>query len=736
MNPKYFVPFIFIFVLIFPLQAQDFPSSGSIIYQEDYSSNRGNWYEGLDESGTIRYGIVNSEYQIEILSVTAENTLAWVYNNFSNMGISTTLYTDFELSVDVRNEAAPGLGGCNGITLYDDASIGFTYWACRSGRIIVASPQSGVLIETTHNVDMTDGAMHNMGIRFADNQISVYLDGTFISSTSFNDFSPVQIQYAITRDNDANQVAIGYFDNLMIRWYAPATTTSAPTQLPSQQGDTITISRNDAQYITADNFESLTHVVDIYDHAFVLTGLEWTDDGRYLVSVGQDGEVNIWDALTGESTRFMTQSALLDISVGTSVIAVVKQELTQPFYVYSIPDGRLLWSASIGESINTVEVYRDDSIAVGGKRSVLALYQADGTERFKITPEGMSSGFINGLFFDLAFSPNGERLIASVTLEPSHLSLYDAHTGAKLSEITSYFLEGAMTEQIYNRTLAFSPDGQYVFASPILGGEHGDIFSVADDVLTHHVTLDGTIDGDRLSLPFKNAPIMGRGIAFTPTGEIIVGVFGSSPRIVALYSPDSPLNEKGQIETNHLYALNSADNVSFYAYNLFVALHPDGNLLAIANGDDAIVHLLATPVASTPSDYRAFAMGENIVPMQNPLEVIQLAGDNTPVTVTLVAGEVYTALLDYIPTYYDITFLGYRLGNPDGLLPYEMTVYSTEIAGYDIDFSGTIVSENVDGNIVPVIIPFGRYEEEDLRFIRIRFSVSEDGVYSFMYLAN
>ena len=161
-------------------------------------------------------------------------------------------------------------------------------------------------------------------------------------------------------------------------------------------------------------------VIDTGGHASKIQDVTFTRDGKRLVSAGDDKVVRVWDTAKGETIRVI-RGQIGDGDEGKIYAAALS------------PDERYLavggWLAGTRQQRDAVRLH---DFASG---NVLPLLQGH-----------------TDVIYDLAFSPNGERVVSGSWDDT--LRLWNAETGELMGEMKGH--------EDNVPAVAFSPDGRYI----------------------------------------------------------------------------------------------------------------------------------------------------------------------------------------------------------------------------------------------------------------------------------
>src|SRR5262249_23246912 len=269
----------------------------------------------------------------------------------------------------------------------------------------------------------------------------------------------------------------------------------------------------------------------------LVTGLDFSPDGKHLASCGMDSVIRLWEVATGKeaTSRSGHQGDICEI-------------------VFA-PDGKTLitggqdttvrvWDTATGKELRCLKGHRvpiralafspdGRTVASGGNDRVIMIWDAATGARLHELKDQKPC------VWTLNFSPDGKRLVSGGCEQAIHL--WDVATGKQLRQFTGHKYE--------TEAAAFSPDGRRIAS---IGQD--DVLRVSEVVGWNEVW-------------HRKAP--GRWTAFGPEGTIITGASDT----LRIYRADTGKEvrlvgepEKGRQNRTYVFALSS-----------------DGKLLASAN---------------------------------------------------------------------------------------------------------------------------------------------------------
>ena len=228
--------------------------------------------------------------------------------------------------------------------------------------------------------------------------------------------------------------------------------------------------------------------------------INYTDDGRWIITSEQDGSVRCWEAATSNAPFAMITGWPLAISPDTTRLI---SRHWGPVRCWDTDSGELRWAAFIGQGYCNSGAFSPDGalLAIGPMRRVVLLDADTGKELVR------SAEFSTGHLLCMTFSPDGKNLF--VGCGDGSVNQLSAADGWKSSQPLAAKHESPVI------AMAISPDGRWLATA---SGE-GKIF---DDITVPPGADDASI---RLWNPL--------------TGELVRVLGSRPPRVNALcFSPD------------------------------------------------------------------------------------------------------------------------------------------------------------------------------------------------------
>jgi len=197
-----------------------------------------------------------------------------------------------------------------------------------------------------------------------------------------------------------------------------------------------------ANYIRIYDYQSgkLLHLLK--SHTDVLNDLDFSEDGRYLVSASIDHSVKIWD---------MASMSLVDtITAHTKEVycAKIVQKHNDYFIystgydgqivLYSLNRRRVVKTAHINQALQSMALSNRYIALAGLTKREIYIYDYDLNPIQTIYSETLPSG--------LAFSPSGNQLVAGTWDSPNNINVYSVPQGFKRTH--SFYIERNFTQAV------------------------------------------------------------------------------------------------------------------------------------------------------------------------------------------------------------------------------------------------------------------------------------------------
>ena len=272
-------------------------------------------------------------------------------------------------------------------------------------------------------------------------------------------------------------------------------------------------------------------------HVDTINSVEFSLDGRLILSGSLDGSARLWNAATGKEERrfFGNTSSVESIDVSPS---------GQSLLIGSADDAAHMWDLTTGQEIREFDGQSDlastDSVTfspdekevltAGGISGPARLWDASTGRKIRSIQDDLPAGGVGGTVRAAVFSSDGRFLLSgnSVFMNEQVAWLWDRTTG---SRVRSY---GGHSDKV--TSAVFSPDGRFL----LTGGSNGGawLWDAAKGSLVH---------------VFHNAAGVSS-LAFSPDGQSIL--VGCNDKTAVLW--DITSGKKIRVFKGHKQAVTSA----------------------------------------------------------------------------------------------------------------------------------------------------------------------------------
>ncbi|MFH0899263.1 MAG: WD40 repeat domain-containing protein, partial [Pseudomonadota bacterium] len=239
-----------------------------------------------------------------------------------------------------------------------------------------------------------------------------------------------------------------------------------------------------------------------HGHKLAATGLDFSPDGRLLVSSGVDETLRVWDVKTGEEKQQFTghRGYVETVAMSPDGMLIASGGHDMAIRLWDASSGRLLRLLS-----GHVSWVRGVVFSAGGKTLVSGC--ADRTIRLWDAATGVEIRKLVGHKADvagIAISPD-DRLLASASQDGT-LRLWDVASGRTVATLAS---------NAQMQAVVFSPDGRIVYASGFDGAVRlWELASKRDRILYQHAEtgldcyLSVDPSGGQLAVPAKDRVLL------------------------------------------------------------------------------------------------------------------------------------------------------------------------------------------------------------------------------------
>ncbi len=272
-------------------------------------------------------------------------------------------------------------------------------------------------------------------------------DGTVYERTSLSGYPPPIAKsgsgerYGSTPRDKLLSWWLSYFDDLNIL------VAHDPSDIAfSPDGNTIAL----AGGITVElwNVSSRERIHTLEGHHGIVNGIDFSPDGRHVLSTSFDATVKLWDASTGQELLTLAghTEEVNDVVFSPDGKRAISGSDDDQAILWDLDTGQPLRFYAHGSSIKSVAISADgETLATGGHDSRIIVWDVASGDQLH-TLEGHEDSIRS-----LAFSPTGE-IVASGTADDS-ARLWSLKTGETLHVL----------DHPHNVTaVSFSPDGAYL----------------------------------------------------------------------------------------------------------------------------------------------------------------------------------------------------------------------------------------------------------------------------------
>jgi WD40 repeat protein len=274
-----------------------------------------------------------------------------------------------------------------------------------------------------------------------------WTDGTAYARTSVTGYQPPIVKsgsgdgYGWPPRDKLLAWWLSYFDDLYIL------VADDPSDIAfSPDGKTIALAGQTTVEIWDVSSKQRTHTLE--GHAGVVNGIDFSPDGRHVLSTSYDATVKLWDASTGQELRTLVghTEEVNDVVFSPDGKSAVSVSDDDRAILWDLEAGQPLRFYEHGSSIKSVAISADgETLATGGLDKRILIWDVASGDQTQVL-EGHEDSIRS-----LAFSPTAE-IVASGTGDNS-ARLWSTETGQALHVL----------DHPQNVTaVAFSPDGAYM----------------------------------------------------------------------------------------------------------------------------------------------------------------------------------------------------------------------------------------------------------------------------------
>jgi len=284
-------------------------------------------------------------------------------------------------------------------------------------------------------------------------------------------------------------------------------------------------------------------------HDYWAYSVSFSPDGKFIVS-GGDNDVKIWDAGTGSNVMTLRghEAPVYTVSFSPDGKSIVSGSYDSIVKVWDVATGETMMTLRGHENVIDSVLFTPD-----GKR--VASGSWDGKIKIwdiSVTREITRLVGHNSQIERVAFSPEGKRIVSAAAEDG--IKLWDTESATELSTISRRSAGGFRSHSV-----VFSPDGKR-----IASGDGSGTFRIWDAATGDEIT----------SFRGPKALITSTGLAFSPDGNVVASVSGGMDKAVKLWDATAG---------KELMTLTGHDSLM-----MCVAFSPDGKFVAAGGADPNI----------------------------------------------------------------------------------------------------------------------------------------------------
>ena len=418
-----------------------------------------------------------------------------------------------------------------------------------SVRLIAFNPAGKTLVsvdddESTRFWDVQTGKLLKTSIKSVvtpTNALAYSPDGAMLLTIGYSGKNESLIEYwdAQTGDN---------IKDVLIDWNFKAAAISQDSKILAWCGDV------DLQFY---DVETGKHLRSTEKRAGGFKSMEFSSDGRTLITGGRWDKVDVWDVSTAKLLRSMTHQ---------DEVTSVMYSPDEKTIASGSDDGTVkFWDAATGELIKTItghmssEIYAaayspDGHTLACGSEDKIYTWNAQTSELLK------TSTVPDRKVYSITYSPDGKLLSTAGTSRKARI--WDVQTGRFLGSFRAHQHQFRhASDEVRISSVAFSPDGNMLAT----GGTDNQVY------LWEIRTGELYLIGERLAAFTEHTESV-TSVVFSPDGKVLAG--GSQDKTIQFWN----VNKRA-----HLRALTGhEEGVTAVVYS------PDGTTLASGSGDGTI----------------------------------------------------------------------------------------------------------------------------------------------------
>lgn len=212
-------------------------------------------------------------------------------------------------------------------------------------------------------------------------------------------------------------------------------------------------------------------------HTHRITDLETSADGRWLISAGEDRQVQLWDWQKGTLIRTFMANGETEKSVAIDPKGqLIVSSDGDTLQIWELPRGKLRQTLKSGDHLISAIALSPDgrTLASGDTNSTITLWNLNTGEPIQTLDINIPNPIPNSVGSDigaLAFSPDGQRLAMGITTFHKESSLWSDHSLQLWNVATGNQIAHWQGHTDAVRSIVFTGDGKTL----ISGGGDGRI---------------------------------------------------------------------------------------------------------------------------------------------------------------------------------------------------------------------------------------------------------------------